>query len=159
MGKHKRRGTRHHKGDDKEDAGAKYSGPRTEETNGLKDFQILPTEYGPSECPYAESTDPDFPTNNNSLGKMFKKTVKKWERKTCNLYDTIDASDIQQGLLGDCFFLSAIAAIAEVNPKYIERMFLQDKKDEGWMFTDTYHNLLIYVNTHIIIHYIITNHI
>lgn len=39
--------------------------------------------------------------------------------------DGMTPSDIYQGSIGDCYFLSSIAAIAE-NPKRLERLFFQD---------------------------------
>lgn len=39
------------------------------------------------------------------------------------VFDKIDPSDIKQGSLGDCYFLSALSALAE-NPKRIERLFI-----------------------------------
>ena len=38
------------------------------------------------------------------------------------LFDTIDCNDIVQGALGNCYFLSAIAALAEF-PDRIQRIF------------------------------------
>lgn len=39
----------------------------------------------------------------------------------------IDPNDVQQGQLGDCFFLAAIAAVARANPKALEKLI----KDNG----------------------------
>ena len=39
------------------------------------------------------------------------------------MYDTIHSNDIEQGGLGDCYFLAAISAIAEF-PERLERLFL-----------------------------------
>ena len=72
--------------------------------------------------------DPDFPGNFNSLwgfgeNKYYKK--KDWENykwlradqlyfgKKFDVYNKINPSDIIQGNLGDCYFLSAISALAE----------------------------------------------
>jgi len=33
--------------------------------------------------------------------------------------DTVNINDIQQGSLGDCFFLAAVGAIAKSNPQFI----------------------------------------
>lgn len=42
----------------------------------------------------------------------------------------IEANDINQGGLGDCYFLAAIAALAE-DPKRVENLFLNDKRQLG----------------------------
>lgn len=39
----------------------------------------------------------------------------------------IDPNDVQQGQLGDCYFLAAIAAVARANPKALEKLI----KDNG----------------------------
>lgn len=40
-------------------------------------------------------------------------------------YDSIDPSDIRQGLLGDCYFLSCLSVLAE-NPSRIKKLFVSD---------------------------------
>lgn len=40
----------------------------------------------------------------------------------------IDPNDVQQGQLGDCYFLAAIAAVARANPKALEKL-IKDNKD------------------------------
>jgi len=48
--------------------------------------------------------------------KIFKKGFKVFQGH-------VDPSDISQGMLGDCYFLSAISAIAEIENR-IKRIFL-----------------------------------
>ena len=44
-------------------------------------------------------------------------------------HDLIEPTDIQQGSIGDCYFLSSIAALAE-NPERIRAMFLSDEAND-----------------------------
>lgn len=88
--------------------------------------------------------DPDYPANIDSLwgygeSKAYRKS--DWERlawvrpkemfKTNNfkVYDGISPNDILQGMLGDCYLLSAMAAIAEY-PDRIKKLFLKRTKSE-----------------------------
>lgn len=43
--------------------------------------------------------------------------------------DDVTPSDIKQGLLGDCYFLSVLSALAEV-PERITKLFLTDRLNE-----------------------------
>jgi hypothetical protein len=40
--------------------------------------------------------------------------------------DGVDASDIKQGEIGDCYLLSAMSVIAHNNPNMIKRIFHPD---------------------------------
>lgn len=50
-----------------------------------------------------------------------------------DVYFTVEPDDIFQGLLGDCYFQSALAAIAE-NPKRIKKIFLSKKKQDAGIY-------------------------
>lgn len=52
----------------------------------------------------------------------------------------IDPNDVQQGQLGDCYFLAAIAAVARANPKALEKL-IKDNKDGTYDVT-------LYVHKH-----------
>mmetsp|Transcript_19084 Transcript_19084/g.34702 ORF Transcript_19084/g.34702 Transcript_19084/m.34702 type:complete len:608 (+) Transcript_19084:2716-4539(+) len=82
-------------------------------------------------------TDPDFPPNRDSLTKSWSKldartkmawTTLEWKRidevfrQPIKVFDSIEPGDILQGALGDCYFLSALSAIAEF-PHRIKRLF------------------------------------
>lgn len=100
-------------------------------------------------------TDPLFPPNKNSLMSLNPKTGKpidleqyerdsheipeeklSWKRATeifpeCLLFeDEIVAGDIMQGSLGNCYFLSAIAAITEF-PNLIHKIFKTNTLNES----------------------------
>lgn len=49
------------------------------------------------------------------------------------VYETLDASDITQGALGDCYFLAAVSAIAE-KPERLRRLFLVTENTGNGLF-------------------------
>lgn len=81
--------------------------------------------------------DPQFPPDSTSLAKDFSKmeyeVEQEWKtfvfkdiddiyQQPIRVFNDISPNDIMQGVLGDCYFLSALSAIAEF-PKRIERCF------------------------------------
>lgn len=77
-------------------------------------------------------TDPDFP-HDNSVTKGIEGTF-RWYRASQifknreKVYDSFSGDDIIQGLLGDCYLLSSISALAEF-PGRVEKLFMQKEKN------------------------------
>jgi pyrrolidone-carboxylate peptidase len=71
----------------------------------------------------AAETDPEAPLADNDPSKY---TERRHEGDAFVWGETdrraIDKSDVQQGYLGDCYFMALLAAIAEVRPEAIEQM-------------------------------------
>jgi calpain-15 len=49
------------------------------------------------------------------------------------LYDKIEVSDIKQGILGDCYFLSCLSALAE-RPHRIKEIFITQQVNEAGIY-------------------------
>ena len=49
------------------------------------------------------------------------------------LYDKIEINDIKQGILGDCYFLSCLSAIAET-PERIKKIFITQQVNEAGIY-------------------------
>ena len=45
--------------------------------------------------------------------------------KLAILYEGIDPADVRQGILGDCWFLSSLSALAE-KPERIKKLFMKN---------------------------------
>lgn len=78
-----------------------------------------------------------FPPNASSLGNIPEIKEHKWKRLSeivgePVLFDgRIEPQDILQGALGDCYFLSAVAALAEKEERIIQIFGDQPGKDNG----------------------------
>jgi len=86
-------------------------------------------------------TDPEFPPEEKSLIRRVD-TPPKWKtfvwRRASDfldsfrlkVFDNIEPNDIQQGQLGDCYFLCCLSVLAE-RPKLIERLFLTEEPNKA----------------------------
>jgi hypothetical protein len=94
--------------------------------------------------------DPNFPPSQASLidPEMFdnepekynswrnftwRRPQDKWGDGGFVLYDKIEVNDIKQGLLGDCYFLSCLSALAE-DPARIKRIFITQEVNEAGIY-------------------------
>ena len=56
----------------------------------------------------------------------WRRLSESFPRERLKIFDSVDPSDIHQGKLGDCYFLSTLSAIAE-HPSRIEQLFLSSE--------------------------------
>jgi len=72
--------------------------------------------------------DPEFPHDDSSINlpkKSFRwQPVSEIFKGKAKIYDSFSCEDVQQGALGDCYLLSAIAALAEF-PARVQQLFVQ----------------------------------
>lgn len=99
--------------------------PISQMVDGPRKFQRIVEEFKKSGKKYE---DKDFLPNAKSLGSKVaaRNAVKDWKRppEGAELFkDNYSPMDVQQGALGDCYFLSALSCLGEQNCK---KMFLQD---------------------------------
>lgn len=89
--------------------------------------------------------DPEFPHSNRSIGSVSSRVARSFEpqwipvrfmrRGWWKLFDDIGPDDLLQGSLGNCWFVAALAAMAEF-PREVQRLFI-DAQDitKGGMYT------------------------
>lgn len=79
--------------------------------------------------------DPEMQTDARAKWADFtwRRPKEVWTDGDFCLYNQIDANDIQQGLLGDCYFLSCLSAIAE-DPERIKRIFITQETNEAGIY-------------------------
>jgi hypothetical protein len=97
-------------------------------------------------------TDPEFPPNRSSLCRDWSLCVASstwsklvWRRASefCGsdtpylFYDGIDPGDVAQGILGDCYFLSALSVLAE-HPDRIRKLFITQEGNYEGMYQVTW---------------------
>lgn len=111
------------------------------ELSSFSQKQILKSEYEELLDKYKNInekwTDPDFPPNNNSWGISGERVI--WKRVTdviknpSFVSDNFTPSDILQGRIGNCYFLSAIAGLAE-RPYRIKKLFPNTTLDKNGIY-------------------------
>ncbi|KAL0906783.1 hypothetical protein M5K25_025304 [Dendrobium thyrsiflorum] len=122
------------------------------ETNEEINQRMLSVEMAVKEALIARGdanfTDQEFPPNDRSLyidpgnPPIKLQVVSEWRRPTdivkessigsspCLFSGTVNSSDVCQGRLGDCWFLSAVAVLTDVS-RISEVIITQDYNDEG----------------------------
>ena len=90
--------------------------------------------------------DPDFPATNASLANAVDKDTLsrvRWKRLTelCSSEELavfaapLDASDMMQGSLGDCYLLASVAALSQRAPQRMIQVFVTRQVNRVGMFT------------------------
>jgi len=117
----------------------------TEFVGSTRDFERISEECKAEGIMW---NDPDFPANADSVfGFGEKPGYSKYmcdkliwlrpgdiyKEEKFSVYDEIGPNDIKQGDLGDCYFLSALSAIAE-HTERIKRIFLQREVNETGVY-------------------------
>ena len=97
-------------------------------------------------------TDPDFPPEMCSLWntvdlpqRKAKMASIKWKRasemyKNPVIFDEIDPGDIKQGIIGNCYFLSTLSAMAEVPYRIRARFYTQKLNSAGIILVSLFVN-------------------
>ena len=87
----------------------------------------------------------DYPVAYDTSGTMTSYTYEKIGRHAVRLHRAIrSTADMDQGLLGDCYVISSLAAIGQSNPQAIKNMFL-DNGDGTWTVRFFYNGKADYV--------------
>ena len=116
-----------------------------------------------------DSIDEDFPPTDNSLynttnTKLSQQELETWQnfewRRPHEIFqgkfslfsEGIDPGDIKQGCLGNCYFLSAISAMAEF-PNQVKKIFLHKEINEDGIYAVNFtlggENYTVLVDDHI----------
>lgn len=91
--------------------------------------------------------DKQFPANSSSLGPHTSQNTTGWMRaENCVLYgETVSASDVKQGAIGDCYYLSAISVLGEKRIKNIIISQTPDPKCGGYLIQFYKYDEKVYV--------------
>ncbi|KAL0220966.1 hypothetical protein RCL1_000820 [Eukaryota sp. TZLM3-RCL] len=109
------------------------------QSSDLDASQELLTEYEAlASCLLAQNklySDSEFPPNSTSIGKVSVSSNTSWLRINCDLKGEIfkgtPAPDhVKQGVLGNCWFISALAVVA-TRPELIKQIFVKDGGKAG----------------------------
>lgn len=100
----------------------------------LEDFFCESIDYKGITAKDAPWSDSEFPHTDASIN-VLKKTfpwasAKNIFKGNTKLYETFSCEDVSQGALGDCYLLSAIAALAEF-PARVQQLFVQQDTNKA----------------------------
>ena len=118
----------------------KYNTRISKKINSIQDFANISENsyqhynkqlsvWGESSGIYLDKEFPEVPTSLNLDPTKFQNREIIWQRplnflqkNLLTVYDEINPLDVQQGALGNCYFLAALSAIAS-RPSFIQRLF------------------------------------
>lgn len=91
-----------------------HAGGSSHGHSGISELRPLNSLKGSPKPPLIPFIDNEFPANSNSLGSSINSNGIQWRKvNDMVLYSNgIEPGDIKQGILGDCYFLASLAAIA-----------------------------------------------
>lgn len=96
-------------------------------SDSMEKYQMIKNYYQKTQQKY---TDSNFPPNERSLGNTSAPLVSAWKRpdSSCKRFISgYSPSDVLQGALGDCYFLSALSVIGD---EKVQSLFVSKEEED-----------------------------